>query len=89
MLRGAIPAAENPTGLSHMHHAQFHIGAALACLGRRDAAVEWLTRAADEGYPSYPRFTTDQSLARLKGHAGFETLLARLRKDWERWRKTL
>ena len=89
MLRAASPAAENPTGLSHMHHAQFHIGAALASLGRHDAAVDWLTRAADQGYPSYPRFTTDQSLAPLKGHPGFETLLARLRKDWDRWRKTL
>ncbi len=89
MLRAAIPAAENPTGFSHLHHAQFHIGAALASLGRHDAAVAWLTRAADEGYPSYPRFATDQSLAGLKGHTGFEALLARLRKDWDHWRKTL
>lgn len=89
MLRVVIPTAENPTGLSHMHHAQFHIGAALACLGRPDAAVDWLTRAANEGYPSYPRFAADQSLAALKGHPGFEALLARLRKDWERWQKTL
>ena len=89
MLGIAIPVAENPTGLSHMHHAQFHIGAALAWLGRHDAAVDWLTRAADEGYPSYPRYATDPSLAPLKDHAGFERLLARLRKDWDRWQKTL
>ena len=88
-MAAAIPAAENPTGLSHMHHAQFHIGSTLAVLGRQDEAVRWLTKAVDEGYPSYPRFSTDQSLASLKGHAGFTALLARLRQDRDRWQKTL
>ncbi len=89
MLAAAIPAAENTTGLSHVHHAQFHIGATLGLLGRYDEAVRWLAKAADEGYPSYPRFSTDQSLVPLKGHAGFDALLERLRRDWEHWRKTL
>ena len=88
-LAAAIPAAENPTGLSHMHHAQFDIGRTLAVLGRHDEAVRWLTKAVDEGYPSYPRFSTDQSLASLKGHAGFTALLARLRQERDRWQKTL
>jgi TolB-like protein/Tfp pilus assembly protein PilF len=88
-MAAAIPAAENPTGLSHMHHAQFEIGRALAILGRHDEAVRWLTKAVDEGYASYPRFSTDQSLAGLKGHAGFTALLARLRQDRDRWQKTL
>jgi eukaryotic-like serine/threonine-protein kinase len=84
-----IPAAENQTALSHMHHAQFHIGAILGLLGRPAEAVRWLTKAADEGFPSYPRFSTDESLAPLKGHAGFDALLRRLRQDWERRQKTL
>jgi TolB-like protein/tetratricopeptide (TPR) repeat protein/tRNA A-37 threonylcarbamoyl transferase component Bud32 len=88
-LDAVMPAAQNPTELSHMHHAQLHIGAVLGLLGRHEEAVHWLTRAADEGYPSYPRFATDQSLAPLKGHAGFEALLARLRQDWERRQRSL
>jgi TolB-like protein/tetratricopeptide (TPR) repeat protein len=88
-LAAVIPAAENPTGLSHMHHTQFHIGSTLAVLGRDDEAVRWLTKAADEGYPSYSRFSTDRSLASLKGHAGFTALLARLRQDQDRWKQTL
>ena len=84
-----MPTAQNPTELSHIHHAQLHIGAVLGLLGRHEEAVHWLTRAADEGYPSYPRFATDQSLAPLKGHAGFEALLARLRQDWERRQRSL
>jgi TolB-like protein/DNA-binding winged helix-turn-helix (wHTH) protein/tetratricopeptide (TPR) repeat protein len=84
-----IPAAENPTALSHMHHAQFHIGATFGLLGRKADAARWLTRAADEGYPSYPRFSTDQSLAPLKGSPAYEALLVRLRNDWHRWQESL
>jgi hypothetical protein len=75
--------------ISHVHHAQFHIGCTLGVLGRYDEAVRWLTKAADEGYQSYPRFSTDQCLAPVKGHAGFAALLARLRQDGDRWQKTL
>ena len=89
VVAGAIPVAENVAGLSHMHHAQFYIGSALGVLGRYDEAVRWLTKAANEGYQSYPRFSTDQSLASLKGHAGFAALLERLRQDRDRWQKTL
>ena len=78
MIVAAIPEAENRSVLSHVHHAQFHIGAAFGLLGRHDEAVRWLKRAADEGYPSYPRFSTDQSLAPLRGHAEFEALRTRL-----------
>ncbi|HTH23747.1 MAG TPA: hypothetical protein VL919_01500, partial [Vicinamibacterales bacterium] len=85
----AIPLAANPTGLSDTHHAQFAIGCAYALLGAHDKAVEWVTKAANEGYPSYPRFSSERDLASLKGNAAFEALLARLRSDHERWRKTL
>jgi TolB-like protein/DNA-binding winged helix-turn-helix (wHTH) protein/tetratricopeptide (TPR) repeat protein len=89
ILAMAIPAAENPTALSHIHHAQFHIGATFGLLGRKADAVRWLTKAADDGYPSYPRFSTDQSLAPLKGYPAYEALLIRLRNDWNRWEKSL
>ncbi len=89
MMAAVLPAAENTTALSHVHHVQFHIGSTLGILGRHDEAVRWLTKAANEGYPSYTRFSTDQSLAPLKGHAGFIALLARLRQDRDRWQKTL
>ena len=89
VLAVVIPAAENPSALSHIHHAQFHIGAIFGLLGRKADAVRWLTKAADEGYPSYPRFSTDQSLAPLKGYPTYEALLIRLRNDWNRWQKSL
>jgi serine/threonine-protein kinase len=89
IIAAAMPTVENPTALSHMHHAQFNIGATLAWLGKHDDAMRWLTRAADEGYPSYPKFSTDPNLTPMKGHPAFEALLARLRTQWERWQKTL
>jgi eukaryotic-like serine/threonine-protein kinase len=88
-LAAVMPRAVNPTGLSDIHHAQFSIGCALALLGRHDDAFYWLEKAADEGYPSYPKFSGVADLAVLKAHAGFAGLLDRLRRDWERWRTTL
>lgn len=85
----AIPLAANPTGLSDTHHAQFAIGCTYALLGQRDKAIEWITKAANEGYPSYPRFSTEHDLGALKGRPDFDALLARLRKDYERWRTSL
>ena len=87
MVAVAIAAARNPKGISHLHHAQFHIGCTLALLGRPEEAMQWLTKAANEGYPSYPRFSTDQSLAPLRSHSGFVELLARLRQERDRWDK--
>ena len=85
----AIPLAANPTGLSDTHHAQFLIGCAYALFGRDELAVEWITKAANEGYPSYPRFSREPDIARLKGNPAFDALLARLQKDHERWRTSL
>ena len=51
MVAVAIAAARNPKGISHLHHAQFHIGCTLALLGRPEEAMQWLTKAANEGYP--------------------------------------
>ena len=69
-----------------MHHAQYYIGATLAHLGEHQQAMHWLRRAADDGYPSYPRFSGDENLSSLKGVGGFESLLARLRQQHDHWK---
>ena len=88
-LTHAIPLAANPTGLSDTHHAQFAIGTTYALLGDADTAVQWLTKAANEGYPSYPRFSNDADLKALANHPGFQALLNRLGADHRRWQSTL
>ena len=87
MIAAVVPEAENRSALSHVHHAQFHLGTALAWLGRHDEAVEWLTKAAQQGYPSYTKFSSDPGLTPLHGHPRFSALLARLRDDHDRWAK--
>ena len=89
ILKAVIPRAVNPTGLSDIHHAQFDIGRAFLLLGNADEAVRWLTKAADEGYPSYPKFSTEPDLSSLNKHPAFVAMLERLRKDFERWQATL
>lgn len=79
----------NPLGVSDLHHVDFHVGAALSLMGRRDEAVQWLKKAADEGYPSYPRFVNDPSLAGLKDQPAFRALLERLRQAHARRKETL
>ena len=71
LLRAVIPRSVNPTGLSDIHHVQFDIGRTLLLLGKTDEAVLWLTKAADEGYPSYLKFSTDPDLGSLKEHPAF------------------
>ncbi len=81
--------AETVAEESHLHHAYYFAGAAHALLGNRDEALRWLTRAADEGYPSYPRFARDGDLASLAGDSRFVALLARMERDWQRWQREL
>jgi tetratricopeptide (TPR) repeat protein len=72
-IRLAEGAARNPDGYSHMHHPQYELGRAHAALGDNRAAVEWLRRAAGEGFPCYPFYAGDPYLAPLKGDPGFES----------------
>jgi adenylate cyclase len=82
-------AIQGDRGSSHYHHAEYDIGSAYALAGRKAAAVEWLERAAAHGMPSYPVFRDDPFLASLKGDRAFDTLLARLKTQWEGYQRDL
>jgi TolB-like protein/Flp pilus assembly protein TadD len=69
--------------LGHFHHMMHHIACAHALLGDKEAAVEWLKRAADDGLPCDPLFATDPCLQRLRGVPAYDELLAGLRKRQE------
>ena len=75
-------AIARPTGRSHFHHAQFTIACAYARLGRKADAVEWLSRAAENGLPNYPLFRNDPNLRGLQGDAGYERLMAALERQF-------
>ncbi|HVQ47460.1 MAG TPA: hypothetical protein VMS62_11555, partial [Gemmatimonadales bacterium] len=48
-----IQVAELGEDLSHFHHAAYNIAAAYAQMGDHTAAVRWLRRSAEEGFPCY------------------------------------
>jgi TolB-like protein/DNA-binding winged helix-turn-helix (wHTH) protein len=73
---------------SHMHHAQFNAACALALLGRTREALHWLQTAADGGFPCYPFYKGEPSLAGLRGDPAFEAFLANLEKRWRHYRAT-
>jgi DNA-binding winged helix-turn-helix (wHTH) protein/TolB-like protein len=71
------------------HHVAYSVGAALAQVGDLDAAVRWLTRAADTGFPCYPWFERDPLLDPVRQHPQFVELSARLRTAHEQMRREI
>jgi eukaryotic-like serine/threonine-protein kinase len=82
-LRHIELATARPNSRSHFHHAQFTIACAYARLGRKEDAVEWLRRTADNGMPAYPLFLNDPNLRSLRGDPGYERLMEELRQQFE------
>jgi TolB-like protein/tetratricopeptide (TPR) repeat protein len=76
-----------PGGGSHFHHAQVTLAFAYARLGQKADAVEWLQRASENGMPNYPLFRNDPHLRSLQGDPGYESLMARLQKQHEAYRR--
>lgn len=60
------------------HHVTYSLGAAYAQLGQPEQSIEWLERAADEGFPCYPWFERDPLLDPIRKNPRFVRLLARL-----------
>jgi tetratricopeptide (TPR) repeat protein len=60
------------------HHVAYSVGAAFAQLAEGSAALDWLERAADTGFPCYPWFARDPLLDPVRSDSRFVRLLARL-----------
>jgi hypothetical protein len=52
-------------------------------LGDFDQAEEWITRAANNGFPNYTFFENDVHLAPLRALPRFQAFLSKLRREWE------
>lgn len=95
--QGDVRAAEHDIGAAeslgvgyvHFHHTEYNIASAYALLQRPHAAVRWLRRAADDGWPCYPYFAMDPNLTNVRADPEFKALLAELRAQWERYAATL
>ncbi len=47
-------AIEADRGLGHFHHSEYNIASAYALMGKPRLALEWLEKAANNGFPCYP-----------------------------------
>ena len=82
-------AIENNKGSSHFHHAEHLIACAYALMGDTKAAIEWLQKTADHGFPCYPLFKNDPNLKSLRNDPGYISLMDKLKKQWEIYKQDL
>lgn len=68
--------------LGHYHHAVAYIATARALMGEKDAAIDGLRRAAEDGFPCYPWFERDPCLESLRDDPRFKQLMDELRARW-------
>lgn len=76
-------AIERGKGFGHFHHTAYHIACAYAIMNKREQAIKWLESAAKEGFPCYTLFEADHNLDNLRQDAHFQTLMAKLKQQWE------
>lgn len=74
-----IALSEN---LGHYHHGVCYIAAARAIMGEKNAAIELVAAAAEDGFPCYPWFERDPCLASVRSEPRFIELMKELRARW-------
>jgi tetratricopeptide (TPR) repeat protein len=82
-------AIERGKGFGHFHHTAYHITCAYAIMNRHEQAIKWLESVANDGFPCYVLFERDHNLDNLRQDARFQALLAKLKQQWEQYKKAL
>jgi len=77
---------ENRKAYGHYHHAQYDVACAYALMGEPEAALDWLTDAAGNGFPCHPFFEKDPLLESVRSQERFVTLMNELRAECDRYR---
>ncbi len=85
-IRNAIKFGQ---GRSHFHHSEYIIASAFAFMGNHGAALKWLRKAAEDGFPCYPVFEKDPNLKNLRDDPDYLRLMDTLRRQWEQFSRTL
>jgi tetratricopeptide (TPR) repeat protein len=82
-------AIERGKGFGHFHHTAYHIACAYAIMNRHEEAIRWLESVASGGFPCYVLFERDRNLDNLRQDARFQALLAKLKQQWEQYKRDL
>jgi tetratricopeptide (TPR) repeat protein len=81
-IRAAIQRGEQ---FQHFHHVAYGIASSYALMNRREQALRWLRRAADDGFPCYPLFLNDHNLDNLRQDSQFVRFMAELDQQWKHY----
>ena len=76
-------------GYQHFHHTEYVIASAYALMNQIETALQYLQKAADDGFPCYPLFERDRNLASLRQNPRFIEFLAKQKKQWEYFKANL
>ena len=68
-------AEQRGKGFGHFHHTAYNIGCAYGLMNQPEDAVRWLRTAADTGFPCYPAFHNDPTLANIRSDSEFQRFL--------------
>jgi len=71
----------------HTHHLWHTVAAAYAIVEKPAQAIALLRRAGAHGLPNYPAFRDDPLLKSLHSQPDFRSLLAKLKKEWDSYRR--
>jgi TolB-like protein/Flp pilus assembly protein TadD len=80
--QAAAKACASPLSFGHSHHTHYQLAGIYAVLGDKQSAMHWLERAVDTGFPCWPFFLRDGSLANLRALPEFVDLIATLRSEF-------
>lgn len=84
-IRAAILRGEQ---FQHFHHVAYGIASAYSLMNRREQALLWLRKTADDGFPCYPLFTHDRNLDNLRQDPRFVEWMQQLERQWKQYAMT-
>jgi non-specific serine/threonine protein kinase len=69
----------------HFHHVAFDAAGALATLGRKEEALQWLRSGVEDGFPCLAAVENDPLFTPLRSEPDFQTLITELRASREHY----
>ena len=82
-------AIQRGKGFGHFHHTAYHIACAYAIMNKHEQAIKWLESVANDGFPCYVLFETDNNLDNIRQDARFQALLAKLKQQGQQYKQAL
>jgi TolB-like protein/Tfp pilus assembly protein PilF len=80
--KAAAKACASPHSFGHTHHTHYQIACIYSVLGDTKLSMHWLERAVETGFPCWPFFLHDRSLANLRAQPEFADLIAALQSEF-------